>query len=48
MGLLSKIFKKKEIEIQTTINEDTIEELGGTVVEGDKPEIDDTIPDVEE
>lgn len=34
-------------EIQTTFNEDDIDELGGILVEGDEPELDDT-PDVDD
>lgn len=34
-------------EIQTTFNTDDIEELGGVIVEGDEPELDDS-PDVDE
>lgn len=34
-------------EIQTTFNTDDIEELGGEIVEGDEPEVDDS-PDVDE
>ena len=36
-----------EEELQTTFNTDDIEELGGVIVEGDEPEIDD-LPDVDE
>lgn len=34
-------------EIQTTFNTDDIDELGGEIVEGSEPEIDD-LPDVDE
>lgn len=36
-----------EEELQTTFNTDDIEELGGEIVEGDEPEIDDS-PDVDD
>lgn len=52
MGIIEKLkelFKgKKDInDIQTTFNTDDIDELGGEIVEGDEPEVDDT-PDVDE
>ena len=36
-----------EEELQTTFNTDDIEELGGEIIEGDEPEVDDS-PDVDD